>query len=300
MTAIRIRNRSAAPMSDGKTTIKPGDTHEFSDVCAAVRFVNATGGAFLEDTPGAVVQGINRAAKRAGCDEQVTGTVVQPTGESEATEVVPFGGDTAKSQGAPAPVGQPMQAEIHRTAYGEPGDERTPTEALHDPANPATEAQVQGQALASGKGLAAATAEVERGLRGEPPEGEPRSTHTGEKSQHAAQAGDPVDLFSGRLALVAVDLELASPFFEFALIRRYLSGAPAFGPFGFNWDHNWNVYLRPLASGDMARWTGALHEDVFVWDGVQFQPPRGVFEQLVPLPDQRYELRARHGCIGSA
>lgn len=297
MTAVRIRNRSAAPMSDGTTTIKPGDTHEFSDVCAAVRFVNGTGGAFLENTPGAVVQGINRAAKRAGCGEQVTGTVVAPTEESDATEVVPLGGDTAASQGAPKPVGQPMQVEVHRTAYGEPGDDRTPAEALHDPKHPATEGQVQGQAMASGKDLAAATAEVERGLRGDPPEGEPRSTHAGEKSQHAAQGGDPVDLFSGRLALVAVDLELASPFFEFALVRRYLSGAPAFGPFGFNWDHNWNVYLRPLASGDMARWTGSLHEDVFAWDGAQFQPPRGVFEQLVPLPHQRYELRARHGLV---
>lgn len=297
MTAVRIRNRSAAPMSDGTTTIKPGDEHEFSDVCGAVRFVNATKGVFLENTPGAVVEGINRAAKRAGCGEQVKGTVVAPTEESEATEVVPFGGDTAASQGAPKAVGQPMQVEAHRTAYGEPGDERTPAEALHDPKHPATEGQVQGQAMASGKDLAAATAEVERGLRGEPPEGEPRSTHTGEKSQHAAQGGDPVDLFTGRLALVAVDLELASPFFEFALVRRYLSGAPAFGPFGFNWDHNWNVYLRPLASGDMARWTGTLHEDVFIWDGAQFQPPRGVFEQLVTLPGQRYELRARHGLV---
>ena len=47
----------------------------------------------------------------------------------------------------------------------------------------------------------------------------------------------------------------------------------------------------------MVRWTGALHEDVFVWDRAQFQPPRGVFEQLVPLPGQRYELRARHGLV---
>lgn len=297
MTAVRVRNRSAAPMSDGTTTIKPGDTHEFSNVCTAVRFVNATKGAFLENTPGAVVQGINRAAQRAGCGEQVEGTVVQPGEESEATEVVPFGGDTAASQGAPRPAGQPMQVERHRGAYGEPGDERTPTEALHDPKHPATEGEVQGQAMARGKDLAAATAEVERGLRGEPPEGEPRSTHTGEKSQHAAQGGDPVDLFTGRLALVAIDLELASPFFEFALVRRYFSGAPAFGPFGFNWDHNWNVYLRPLASGDMARWTGALHEDVFTWDGAQFQPPRGVFELLVPQPGQRWELRARHGLV---
>ena len=59
MTAVRIRNRSAAPMSDGTTTIKPGDEHEFSDVCGAVRFVNANNGVFLENTPGAVVHGLN-------------------------------------------------------------------------------------------------------------------------------------------------------------------------------------------------------------------------------------------------
>jgi hypothetical protein len=88
-----------------------------------------------------------------------------------------------------------------------------------------------------------------------------------------------------------------SPFFELALVRRYLSGAPFWGPFGFNWDHNWNVYLRELASGDVARGTGALHEDVFRWDGADLRPPRGVFELLERLPNQRYLVRARHGLV---
>lgn len=297
MTGYRLKNRGASPASDGTTTMKPGDTLEFSDVCAAVRFLNKSGSFLVESTPGAGVQRMNRAAERAGCSERVEAAVVAPAKDGEATDAVPLGGDTAKTQGAPEAVGEPIEVEVQHGAYGEPGDERTPTEALHDPKAPATEGQVQGQAMANGKDLEAATAEVERAARGDPPEGEPRSTHNGEKAQHAAQSGDPVDLYSGRLALMAIDLELASPFFELAFVRRYLSGAPAFGPFGFNWDHNWNVYLRPLASGDMARWTGTLHEDVFVWDGALFQPPRGVFEQLVPLPGQRYELRARHGVV---
>ena len=297
MPSYRIRNRSAAPISDGQRTLGPGDELEFTDVCAAVRFVNKAGSAFIENTPGAVVQGINRAAKRAGCGEQVQGAVVQPVEETAADEKAPVGGDSPKAQGAPVPAGQGVEVKAVRGAYGEPGEERTPAEALADPRAPASEGQVQQQAMAEGQDLAGASQTVERGLKGDPPAGEERSTHSGERAREAAQGGDPVDLFSGRLALMVVDLEVPSPFFELALVRRYLSGAPFWGPFGFNWDHNWNVYLRELASGDVARATGQLHEDVFRWDGAMFVPPRGVFEVLERLPGQRYLARARHGLV---
>jgi len=297
MPGYRIRNRSNEPMTDGKKSLPPGGELEFGDVCAAVRFVNQAGSSFLENTAGAVVQKINRAAVRAGCGEQVKGAVVQPTEEGDVEEKAPVGGDSARAQGAPAPVGQAAEVKIVRGAYGEPGEERTPAEALADPQQPASEGQVQQQAMADGQSLDGASETVERGLKGEPPEGDERSTHTGERAQQAAQGGDPVDLFSGRLALMVVDLEVPSPFFELALVRRYLSGAPFWGPFGFNWDHNWNVYLRELGSGDVARASGALHEDVFRWDGAAFASPVGVFELLERLPDQRYVARARHGLV---
>jgi RHS repeat-associated protein len=297
MPRYRIRNRSNKPITDGQKSLPPGGEFEFGDVCAAVRFVNGAGTSFLENTPGEVVQRINRAAARAGCGEQVKGAVVQPTEEGDPEDKAPIGGDSAKAQGSPAPVGQAAEVKIVRGAYGEPGEERTPAEALADPQQPASEGQVQQQAMAEGQDLETASQTVERGLRGDPPEGEERSTHTGDVAQQAAQGGDPVDLVSGRLALMSVDLEVPSPFFELALVRRYLSGAPFWGPFGFNWDHNWNVYLRELASGDVARATGALHEDVFRWDGSTFVPPRGVFELLERLPNQRYLVRARHGLV---
>ncbi len=297
MQGVRIRNRSNKPMSDGQRTLPPGGEGEFGDLCAAVRFVNASGSSVVENTPGGVVRTLNRAAKRAGCGEQVQGTVVQPTEEGDPEDKAPVGGDSPKAQGAPAPTGQAAEVQVVRGAYGEPGEERTPAEALADPQHPASEGQVQQQAMADGQDLEGASQTVERGLRGDPPEGEERSTHTGERAQQAAQGGDPVDLFSGRLALMAIDLEVPSPFFEIALVRRYLSGAPFWGPFGFNWDHNWNVYLRELASGDVARATGALHEDVFRWNGATFDPPRGVFEVLERLPGQRYVVRARHGLV---
>ena len=188
MPRYRIRNRSNKPITDGQKSLPPGG--EF-DVCAAVRFVNGAGTSFLENTPGEVVQRINRAAARAGCGEQVKGAVVQPTEEGDPEDKAPIGGDSAKAQGAPAPVGQAAEVKIVRGAYGEPGEERTPAEALADPQQPASEGQVQQQAMAEGQDLETASKTVERGLRGDPPEGEERSTHTGDVAQQAAQGGDP-------------------------------------------------------------------------------------------------------------
>ncbi len=91
MPSYRIRNRSAAPISDGQRTLQPGDELEFADVCAAVRFVNKAGSAFIENTPGSVVQGVNRDAKRAGCGEQVQGAVVQPAEEADPDDKAPVG-----------------------------------------------------------------------------------------------------------------------------------------------------------------------------------------------------------------
>ena len=66
MPGYRIRNRSNKPITDGQKSLPPGGEFEFGDVCAAVRFVNGAGTSFLENTPGEVVQRINRAAARAG------------------------------------------------------------------------------------------------------------------------------------------------------------------------------------------------------------------------------------------
>ena len=68
-----------------------------------------------------------------------------------------------------------------------------------------------------------------------------------------------------------------------ALARSYRSGVSVFGPLGWNWDHNFNVYLRELATGDVAVWR-KLHEDVFTFDGVRHEPPRGIFELLERQP----------------
>jgi RHS repeat-associated protein len=120
-------------------------------------------------------------------------------------------------------------------------------------------------------------------------------------SERSLFAADPVDLFTGRYSLSVTDIEIPSRGFPLQFTRFYRSGPVYFGPWGYNWDHNYNVYLRQLADGGVAIWTGHLHEDVYKLktDG-SFEPPLGVFLKLewqaeTPLQHDRYIITDREG-----
>lgn len=296
----RYRNLTGRTLRTSNLTLRPGQGYVFANVCELTSFLHELKEAgqdvgIIERWPGEVAE-INRAAAQAGC-EYFAESAGQATPDAEATEG-PLEEDSPELQGAPRTEEPPSEVEIQHGPYGEPGDPRTPAEALHDPRNPAGEGEVRDGLESRGMSGEQAQGEVERGLRGDPPQGEERSDHTGERSQSDAQNGDPVQLMSGRLQLSSVDLDVPTPFIPIRFVRSYLSGFPYYGPLGYNWDHNWNVYLRPLNSGDMARWNGQLHEDVFRWDGSgSWEPPRGVFERLerLPGPDERYVILTRGG-----
>lgn len=129
-----------------------------------------------------------------------------------------------------------------------------------------------------------------------PHEGERHPTHGDEQSQQRTEAGDPVDVFAGALYLQETDLEVPNSVLPLTFTRFYRSGAAAFGPLGWNWDHNLNLHVRELANGDLALWRN-LHEDVFVLDGTAFRPPPGTFETLerVPALPQVFQLTGRGG-----
>src|SRR5262249_26197096 len=74
---------------------------------------------------------------------------------------------------------------------------------------------------------------------------------------------DPVELFSGQFLITVTDVEIGSRGFPLRLVRHYRSGPVWFGPWGYNWDHSYNVYLRELTDGRVAVWTGELREDVY-------------------------------------
>lgn len=117
---------------------------------------------------------------------------------------------------------------------------------------------------------------------GPPPAGGARTERSRDEEKDRPQSGDPVDLFSGEFVLEKIDFELPSRGFPFVLRRSYRSGRPFWGPFGFNWDHNYNIHLRKLDGAEIAINTGNLHEDVYVdaGDGVTFDAPRGVHARL--------------------
>ena len=132
---------------------------------------------------------------------------------------------------------------------------------------------------------------AELGTQPPPPPGElpPKNPPPGEKEQRAkdedrnkAAGADPVDLFTGEFILEKVDFELPSIGLPFVFTRTYKSGRSFFGPFGYNWDHSYNVYLRQLNNGAIAVNTGCLQEDIYrdSGNGVLFNAPRGVFAKL--------------------
>ena len=78
----------------------------------------------------------------------------------------------------------------------------------------------------------------------------------------------------------------------------YRSGPGFYCPFGWNWDHNHNLFIRELANGDLALWR-ATREERFTFTGADFEPPRGIFERLQRIGGvgQMYELIAAGGLV---
>jgi hypothetical protein len=93
-----------------------------------------------------------------------------------------------------------------------------------------------------------------------PPDGTVDPNQSRDRSQDPVLVSDPVDPFSGAYTTQETDLAIPNTILPMAFVRTYRSGVPSFGPLGWNWDHNFNVYLRELSSGDVAVWR-TLHED---------------------------------------
>jgi RHS repeat-associated protein len=227
------------------TTYSGGSTFESDDPCAILAFYNAfkaanTSAGRSNGTPN-FWRDVEAACPTAG------GTTPPPATTTPPTSGAPQpGGDSPGDQGAPA---------VEPTVRG--GDPTTPT---------------------PGTGSDAPT--VEEPTR--PPDGEPHRTRGGEADAPAAEpieGGDPIELFSGTVALGVTDLEIDHTILPLALTRTYRSGPGFYGPFGWNWDHNHNLHVRELNNGDIALWRDT-HEERFVAGGGSFEPPRGVFEKL--------------------
>lgn len=255
--------RAATPSGSNQFTYQgtqygPGQTFESDDACAMLGFAKA----FQQSNPD---RGRTDSTPdfwrqmQAACPAG-TGTAPVNAAPTAPVEQDPGAnaGDSAQAQGAPQLAADPMQG-----ASTNPG----PADGGSD------------------------------GSAGQPYPGEAHPTHGGEQTQHPTEAGDPVDLFRGSLSMTETDLLVPTAVMPLVMVRRYRSGAPNRSPFGWNWDHNHNLYLRELRNGDVTRWDGALHEDIFRAQGGGFEPPCGVFQLLQAIAGQAqtYEVLAAGG-----
>ena len=244
------------------TRYNPGDTSPELNACQMKDLISA----FLAANPN---RGVGEATRdvmndlEQECLATPNTAVPQPAPTTPPSEVNPetTGGDSAEQQAAPSP---PTSGSVG----GTPADRGT----THPPAP---------------------TEEPTR-----PPDGEPHPTHGGEQPQEQTDAGDPVNIFNGALYLQETDLEIPNTVLPLTLSRFYRSGSAAYGPFGWNWDHNHNLFIRELQNGDIALWRN-LHEDIFVFDGADFEPPRGIFERLVRVAGlgQVFEIMGAGGIV---
>ncbi|MCC5930576.1 MAG: RHS repeat protein [Cyclobacteriaceae bacterium] len=245
-------------------TYNAGSKYETDNPCDAIAFYNAARTTNpnigrTDTTPG-FWSGID-----AACQAQNAASPPPPsTPPISESNPANAGGDSANQQGAPSapPDGN--------TTGIKTGDSGSGDESTHTPG------------------------EEER----RPPEGIPHPTHGGEQPQEQTNAGDPVDISNGAFYIQETDLEIPNTVLPLSFTRFYKSGAASFGPFGWNWDHNFNLFIRELKNGDIALWRN-LHEEIFKFDGVNFEPQRGVFEKLerIPALAQVFELKAEGGLI---
>jgi RHS repeat-associated protein len=136
---------------------------------------------------------------------------------------------------------------------------------------------------------------MRRVRRNQPRRGEKDPTHADPPPSKPVTGGDPVELASGVFVISNTDLQVPSPYLPIQFTRSYRSGRPYDGPFGFSWDHNFNVYVRVLNDGSLALWTGALRELYFKPSGTGWNGADGVLAEVVsPSPDE-YEVRWRQG-----
>lgn len=246
---------------DGQT-YRPGDQFRTQDPCRFLAFLSAARAANPNRGTGEEVNGVVDEARRlcpagtAAVDATPTPDP-QPTQPSEtpASDLAPEErGDSPGEQGAPDTPPSIGQVE----ADDSPGDDPPPEE--------------EGQ---------------------RPPQGEPDS-NARERGQERTDGGDPVDLYSGQFRLDELDLAVPDTVMPLAFRRMYLSGPGTMGPLGWNWDHNYNIYVRELTDGRIALWRH-LNEHWFVPNGPDFDSPRGMFERLTRGPGAEYRLSSAGG-----
>lgn len=276
--------------------VAAGSRHEFNDPCEAYSFATAylqkTGVTYNPSNDAMQLGTIAAACRGRPTPQTVTQTTDAPdptvapvpTQPSDETTATPPPQNPPSNPTSPDAVdAQPDPTVVSGTTHQTPPPSQPnavvpPEQRAYDPQTPNPESVIPTAGDPGGAGSDA----TDRVQRNDPTPGLPHYEFGLNNATDSHVAADPVDLFSGTYTLIETDFELPAARFSLTLQRRYRSGIPYFGPWGYNWDHNHNSYARPLDDGYVAVWTGLLNEDVYApqTDGT-YLPPLGKTTRLV-------------------
>jgi RHS repeat-associated protein len=291
---------------EGKhVVLNPGDVQPFDDACELVRFVKAAqaDGQSIIDKVG--LEDLQRRCVASGGSAPPLAPPSTPaaTEDPSATDAgAPQEGadfETAQSLGAPdpPPAGSVDRGDLDTTTP----DDGPFSQQYYDAQNPVPQYQIEEWLIQVGVAPDQVVVEFKKITWNLPPPGEPHPNFGIGNRFPLDTIADPVILATGQYALDVTDVEIPSRGFPLRLLRHYRSGPVYFGPWGYNWDHCYNVYLRLLKNGSVAVWSGELREDVYPIAAVGgFESPMGIFAQLAfeaattAHPD-RYVLTDRSG-----
>lgn len=259
-------------MSDGRTIrLNRGDKFSTPLPCEMLDFLQRRDPDIpLRERTGGWYDALLAAGRADGCvgaNDEINVTPTPGVSTTPAPAPPPTGGDSATEQGAPTvPSGVRLtEAGSDGTGTIRPPDQRGARRPEDEPRDH--------------------------------PDGQPDYDHGGAEPGQRVLGGDPVELFTGAFVINETDLDVETAALPLEFARTYRSGRAYYGPFGWGWDHEHNSYLRELADGSVAHWTGRLHEDRFMPGAGGFEPPFGVFETLerMPGPATRYVITAAEG-----
>ncbi len=211
----------------------------------------------------------------------------------------PEGQGTTQTLGAPEGSAQ-GQLSGEPTAPGE-SDGRPLPQQYCDPRNPMPDYDLRAILSFQGVPPGQLNDALQDVIQNEPLPGLPHWDFGNGDRENVLPAAEPVDAFSGEYYLSVTEVQIPSRGFPLQLTRLYRSGPVYFGPWGYNWDHNYNVYLRELFDEGVAIWTGQLSEHVYQRNPEGgFEPLAGIFNQLEhrpasPTEIERYTLTDRDG-----
>jgi RHS repeat-associated protein len=219
---------------------------------------------------------VNPPSPPATTDDPSAPTPANPTPDAPP----PAEGDIAGTLGAPP---APENSNVVEAGDRVPGqsDGRPLAQQIRDSSDPLPPYDVP--AILTEEGVPPEDIEhaLEDIFRNEPLPDLPHWDHGLDNHEPPSQAVDPVDVFAGSYMSMITDVQIPSRGFPLQLTRFYRSGPAYYGPWGYNWDHSYNVYLRELRDGGAAIWTGHLSEHVYRPNPEGgFDPPTGIFRRL--------------------